>query len=130
MRGVALDDNPIMYSTCLEFSAANVAFGMPRSSTTPQVPLCTLAMQELEHQLNQARAAIAAEAGRLERHVAATQEDAQQRSNEAAERLQKVSCVHAAINLSSYHLLLRACSSVGCGREPAFQVCRGSGMQK
>ncbi len=53
---------------------------------------CTLhrKTQELEQQLAQARATVAAEAGRLERHFAAAQEQERAQSCEAAERLQKV----------------------------------------
>ena len=48
-------------------------------------------VQELERQLTQMRATLVAEAGRLERHYAATQEQERHNSAEAAERLQKVS---------------------------------------
>jgi Tfp pilus assembly protein PilE len=46
--------------------------------------------QDLEQQLSQARAVLVAEAGRLERHFAATQEQERRHGAEAAERLQKV----------------------------------------
>jgi len=50
----------------------------------------TRRIKELEQQLAQARAAVAAEAGRLERHFAATQEQERQHSSEAADRLKKL----------------------------------------
>jgi hypothetical protein len=45
--------------------------------------------QELEQQLSQARAALAAEAGRLERHFLTAQEQERRTCADAAERLQQ-----------------------------------------
>ncbi|KIZ00431.1 hypothetical protein MNEG_7531 [Monoraphidium neglectum] len=57
----------------------------------------TRRIKDLEQQLSQARAVLVAEAGRLERHFAATQEQERRHGAEAAERLQKLLDAQAAL---------------------------------